>query len=128
MISGPAPVRTLRVTSGLILVAYLTTHFTNHALGLVSLAAAEAGRTWFVALWRNPAGTVVLYGALLTHASLALTSLYRRRSLRMAGWEATQLALGLSIPALLVYHVAGTRMAWSLFGVEDSYARVTLSL
>jgi adenylate cyclase len=111
-----------------VLITYLTLHLTNHALALVSLGAAEIGRHWFLALWRNAAGTVLLYSALLTHALLALTSLYRRRSLRMPAWEATQLVFGLSIPAMLIYHVTGTRLAWWLLGVEDTYARVTFSL
>ena len=70
----------------------------NHALGLVSLEALEAGRRVFLGLWRNPIGTPLLYGSFLIHAGLALRSLYRRRSLRMPGWEAAQLLLGLAIP------------------------------
>jgi len=56
-------VRRLRLTTGLILLTYLATHFLNHALGLVSLAAMEHGRQWFLLLWRNPLGTLALYGA-----------------------------------------------------------------
>ena len=101
------------------LVAYLTTHLGNHALGLVSLDAMEAGREWFLLLWRNPVGTVVLYGALAVHFGLALRSLYRRRHLRMPAWEATQLGLGLLIPPLLVSHIVGTRLSASWFDVTD---------
>src|SRR5262249_39746296 len=72
----------LRLASGLVLFTYLATHFANHALGLVSLAALEDGRVWFLLLWRNPLGTLALYGALLTHLALALGSLYRRRHFR----------------------------------------------
>jgi len=111
-----------------VLVAYLTTHLGNHALGLVSLDAMEAGREWFLLLWRNPVGTVVLYGALAVHFGLALRSLYRRRHLRMPAWEATQLGLGLLIPPLLVSHIVGTRLSASWFDVTDSYTRVVLAL
>jgi adenylate cyclase len=120
--------RRLRLTTGLILFAYLATHLLNHALGLVSLEAMEQGRRWFLALWRNPVGTAALYGALLTHFALALLSVYRRRHLRMPAWEATQLLLGLTIPALLVPHAVGTRGAHELAGTEDSYTLVLLSL
>jgi len=85
----------------MVLFAYLTTHLANHALGLVSFAALEAGREWFLLLWRNPLGTVALYGALASHLALALWSLYQRRRLRMSLWEAIQLLLGLAIPPLL---------------------------
>jgi adenylate cyclase len=97
------------------------THFLNPALGLVSVAAAEAGRWWFLALWRTPPATLLLYAALLTHPILGLLALYRRRTLRMPLGEATQLILGLTIPLLLAGHVVGTRLAHSLYGREDSY-------
>ena len=100
-------VRRLRICTGLVLLAYLTTHFANHALGLISLDRMDDGREWFLWLWRNPVGTTLLYGSLVIHASLAFTSLYRRRHLRMPAWEATQLVLGLLIPPLLVSHKIG---------------------
>ena len=52
------------------LLAYLTTHLTNHALGLVSLDAMEDGREWFLALWRNPLATAALYTSLVVHVLL----------------------------------------------------------
>lgn len=116
--------RRLRALSGVVLFAYVTTHLLNHALGLVSIAAMESGRAWFLVLWRNPLGTVLLYGALLTHVTLALVRLYGRRHLRMPAWEATQTALGLAIPVLLVPHIVGTRIAAVAFGVPDTYTRV----
>ena len=42
-------IRRIRLVSGLVLLTYLATHFINHALGLISLEAMEAGRTWFIA-------------------------------------------------------------------------------
>lgn len=121
-------VRRTRLTTGLILLTYLSTHLTNHALGLISLDAMGAGRVWFLALWRNPVGTTLLYGSLLTHFSLALWSLYQRRHLRIPLWEALQLTLGLSIPPLLSLHFVGTRMQHEWFGVEDSYSLLVLTL
>jgi adenylate cyclase len=123
-----SPTRRLRLSTGLILFAYVTTHFINHALGLVSLDAMEAGRYWFLGFWRSPIGSVLLYGSLLTHVGLAFWALYDRRTLRMPLWEAAQLALGLCIPPLLMGHVFGTRVTWELYGVEDAYSRLTLAL
>jgi adenylate cyclase len=114
----------LRLTTGLILFGYLVMHFTNHALGLWSLEAMEAGRRWFLALWRYPPVSAVLYLALLTHISLAFWSLYGRRTLRMPAWEAAQLLVGLTIPPLLAYHVVGTRLAHGWYGLNDSYTLV----
>jgi adenylate cyclase len=118
----------LRLGSGLVLFTYLTTHYANHALGLVSLQAMEEGRVWFLALWRNPIGSLALYGALLTHLALALRSLYRRRHFRMPAWEATQVLLGLAIPPLLAGHIVGTRVAYTWLEVGDPYSRVLLAL
>ncbi|MBX6323177.1 MAG: 2Fe-2S iron-sulfur cluster binding domain-containing protein [Rhodospirillaceae bacterium] len=119
--------RTVRLVTGLILFAYVTTHFLNHAAGLVSLEALETARHWFLALWRNPPGTVMLYGALGVHLSLAFWSIYRRRTLRMHLWEGAQLLLGLMVPPLMVLHVLGTRLAYELFDTNDSYTYVVLS-
>ena len=123
-----SPTRRLRLLTGLILFAYVTTHFINHALGLVSLDAMEAGRHWFLGFWRSSVGTVLLYGSLLVHIGLAFRALYERRTLRMPLWEAAQLALGLCVPPLLMGHVFGTRITWELYGVEDAYSRLSLSL
>lgn len=121
-------IRRTRLVSGLVLLTYLATHFINHALGLISLEAMEAGRTWFLALWRNPLGTTALYGSLTVHLSLAFYALYQRYHLRMPLWEALQLALGLTIPLFLTAHVVGTRVAHDWFDVNDSYAIIVLSL
>ena len=121
-------VRRTRLVTGLILLTYLSTHLLNHSLGLISLDAMEWGRRWFLLLWRNPLGTTALYGALLTHFSLALWALYQRRHLRLPFWEALQLLLGLTIPALLSIHVVGTRLVHEYFGVDDSYRLIVLTL
>ena len=126
--SGAAVVRQTRLWLGLVLFTYLATHFLNHALGLVSLDAMLAGREWFVLLWRSYPGTIGLYTALVVHLSLAYWSLYRRRTLRMPGWEALQVSLGLTIPVLLVWHVVGTRLAHEVAGTRDTYTLVVLSL
>jgi adenylate cyclase len=117
-------VRVVRLGAGLILLAYLATHLLNHALGIVSLAAMEAGRLWFLLLWRHPFATALLYAALVAHALLGLWALYRRRTLRMPAWEAVQLVLGLAIVPILTSHIVGNRLAHELYGIDDTYARV----
>jgi adenylate cyclase len=127
-LSPTAFIHRLRLGTGLALFAYATTHLLNHAAGIVSLAAMEAGREWFAALWFNPLGLAVLYGSLAIHLCLAFWSVYRRRSLRMPPWEAAQLLLGLAIPPLLAIHIIGTRGAYHLFGTDPSYAYELLVL
>lgn len=48
-----ALVRRLRLATGLIRFFFLSTHFLNHALGMISLAAMDLGRKWFLAFWRS---------------------------------------------------------------------------
>lgn len=119
-------VRRLRLASGLLLFTFVLTHFLNHALGLISLEMLEAGRLWFLALWRASPVTPLLYGALLLHLGLAFSALYRRRRLTMPAWEATQLLTGLAIPPLLILHLLGTRFAAEVLGTQDSYTYILL--
>ncbi len=121
-------IKRLRLGSGFVLFAYVALHFLNHALGLISLPAAESGRDVFLFIWRGWIGSVVLYGAFAIHIGLAFWSIYRRRTLRMHAWEWTQLVMGLAIPLLLVEHVVGTRLVHELFGTHDNYTYVTLVL
>ena len=118
----------LRLWSGYVLFAYVTTHLLNHSLGLISLRVIEAGRIWFVYAWQSLPGQALLYGALLVHFSLALWAIMRRRSLRLSAWEWTQLALGMSIIPLAAIHVVGTRLAQELYDVHTGYPWVLGSL
>ncbi len=125
---SPVFIRRLRLGAAFVLLTYLILHFINHALGIVSLDAMAAGRSWFLAWWRSAPGTLALYGAITVHGLLALWLLYQRRTLRMPLWETAQYALGLALPALLVVHVVSTRIAWWRFGVDDPYPRIVLAL
>ncbi len=118
----------IRLWSGYVLFFYVVTHLLNHALGLISLRVLEVGRVWFVFIWHNPLGQIVLYGALVAHFSLALWSLYRRRTLKLSRWEWAQWILGASIVPLGVMHVVGTRLAHELYDVQAGYPWVLGSM
>ncbi|HEX5768495.1 MAG TPA: adenylate/guanylate cyclase domain-containing protein, partial [Burkholderiales bacterium] len=116
--------RLLRLATGLVVAGFVVGHFLNHSLGVVSIEAMDRLRFVLASWWRSPVGTVLLYGSLLTHFLLALASLYRRSTLRMPLWEAAQLVVGLAIPPLLIGHIVGTRLAWTLLGHSVDYERV----
>jgi adenylate cyclase len=116
--------RLLRLATGLVVASFVVGHFLNHSLGVVSIEAMDRLRIVLALWWRSPVGSVLLYGSLLTHFLLALVSLYRRSTLRMPFWEAAQLVLGLLIPPLLIGHIVGTRLAWTLLGHSVDYERV----
>ena len=103
--------------------AYLLTHYTNHALGNISLSAMSAGLEYHVWLWHSTLGTLLLYTALAVHASLGLWALYERRHFRFRMSEAIQLIFGLSIPLLLAAHVVAERVGLELYGIERGYAQ-----
>jgi adenylate cyclase len=113
-----------RLATGLVLFFYVLTHNLNHALGLVSLDAMEAGRLVFLAFWRFKPIEAALLLAITLHLLIGLRALYRRKSLRMPRLEAAQLVLGLLIPPLIVLHVVGTVVSHDLYGTDDRYAYV----
>jgi adenylate cyclase len=118
--------RQIRLATGLVLYAYATLHFANHALGNISVGAMESGLAIQKLIWQSPPGAAILYLSLLTHMSLGFWALFARRHFRWTRLEATQLVLGLSIPFLLADHVIGTRVALSQFGLEKGYAQELL--
>lgn len=123
MISTVAKSR-VHIASGLVLAVFLASHFTNHALGIVSIGLMERGRAAFNVVWRSPPGTILLYGALLAHVVLAIEALWRRRSLRMPVSEALKIGFGLALPLLIGDHVIATRLEHALTGFVRGYPEV----
>lgn len=109
----------LRITTGLVLFAYAFFHFLNIGMGLIGPDWMEAMQHLRQLVTRHPVGSVLLYTALFLHAGLALTSLARRRSLRMPRSEALQVVLGLLIPLQLIAHIVQTRVAHEIYDVND---------
>ncbi len=96
--------RELRLGTGLVLFGYVALHLFNHALGLASVQTAQRGLRLAVALWQSWPGTVLLYGSAVIHVTLAVESIYARRTLRMAPLDAVRVAVGLGIPTLMIGH------------------------
>jgi adenylate cyclase len=107
--------RQVRLAAGLVLFTYVATHYLNHSIANISVAAAESGLVIQKLVWQSLPGAVILYAALVTHLGLGFWALYERRSFRFTRAEATQLVLGLCIPALIADHVLGTRVSLSLY-------------
>jgi adenylate cyclase len=114
-------IRRLRLASGLVMFAYVTTHFVNHSLGLISVQAMDAALEHIYQYWASPLGGLILYGAFSIHYCLALWALWLRRSLKMPAAEAVQLVLGFSIPFLLTEHVLKTRVSDTFYGSNYGY-------
>jgi adenylate cyclase len=111
----------LRSLTGLIMGLYVAMHLTNHSLGLISLQAQESARPWIMTAWQSWMGQIVLYGSLFVHAGLGLHSVTQRRHFRIPLWEKGQLALGLSMPYLLLVHIMNTRGTRFTTGIDINY-------
>ncbi|MBB5666290.1 adenylate cyclase [Rhizobium leguminosarum] len=121
-------IRRARLGSGLVIFIFVLLHLSNHAIGLISVSAADKAARLFMAIWRNPVGTTIFYSSVLIHIALVLRAIYMRRSLVMPKGEMAQIVLGLLIPLLLIDHVIGTRIAHELYGYIDDYETVVGSL
>lgn len=108
-------VRQVRLATGLVMFAYIFSHFFNHALGVISYDAMEAWLWYHVMVWRLSVINDFLYISAVIHFSLGLWALYQRRHFRYTGAELTQLLLGLSIPLWLADHLGAQRLTGALF-------------
>ncbi|MET0706047.1 MAG: adenylate/guanylate cyclase domain-containing protein [Tardiphaga sp.] len=116
--------RQVRLACGLVLFAYLLSHFLNHALGNISLDALGAGVEWHAWFWQLFPVAVVFYSSAAIHAGLGVWALYERRQFHRKAIEPLQLVLGLSIPALIVAHVVAVRLGQNLYQTQRGYEQV----
>jgi adenylate cyclase len=119
--------REWRLWAGVVLFVFVVTHLLNHAIGVFGVRSMEAVQAWRVWAWQSQLGTGLLYGAFVIHAALALKRLTLRRISRMPLEEVVQIALGLTIPYLLITHVVGTRL-YSVYGYSESYTDVLVRI
>ena len=121
-------VRQVRLASGLVLFAYLLSHFLNHALGNVSMGALASGVYFHTAFWQFLPIAILFYTACLVHTALGIWALYERRQFRWKAIEPLQLVLGLSVPALVIAHIIGVRLGQTLYGHEKLYPQVLFAV
>jgi adenylate cyclase len=116
-----------RLVSGLVLFAFVLCHFGSHIVLIASVPAAQHAFGVLMWFWLTGPGTLLLATALTVHVLNALWSIYIRRYLRMPAWEIAQISLGLAIPALIIIHIVGTKIADDFYGTDSSYASVLAS-
>ncbi|MFN5672082.1 adenylate/guanylate cyclase domain-containing protein, partial [Bradyrhizobium sp.] len=113
--------RQVRLVTGTIMFAYLISHFLNHALGNISTEALAIGVYYHTEFWRFLPVAIVFYSACLVHTALGIWALFERREFHWKAIEPLQLALGLSVPMLVIVHVVGVRLGQALYGHEKLY-------
>src|SRR5260370_7547748 len=99
-------IRRLRLFSGLVMLAYVTMHLLNHAVGLISLEAMENVLWYIFRFWTNRPAQLLLYSSFLVHYPLPLYTLWQRQPFRPRASELSQMLLLSPIPLLLSRHLA----------------------
>jgi adenylate cyclase len=122
---GSKTIRTVRLVSGLVLMAFVSCHLANLAIGLHSLAAMEDWLATLTAPWTRGKAFYLLAAAALVHASLGLYAIAARRSLTLSTTDVVQLVLGLATPPLLIAHAVAMYTAIRVTPeFEDSYGQI----
>lgn len=111
----------IRLYSGLVLMAFLTTHLLNHVGGIVSLQTMDQWRPYMSGLWGHFFLGSILIVAFTLHIGNALYSIYVRSTVKMQAWEAAQLGFGLAIPILLASHFAGAFIGQIVYDYDPTY-------
>src|SRR4030081_2271904 len=86
-------VRQIRLACGLVLFAYLLSHFINHALGNISMGALATGVRYHTAFWKSLPPAPVFYVAAAPHAGLGIWAFSQRRHFHGKAIEPIQLVL-----------------------------------
>lgn len=111
----------IRLYSGLILMAFVTTHLINHIGGIVSLQTMDDWRPYLSGVWGTFYLGTILIAAFILHIANALYSIYIRSTLKMQLWEALQLGFGLAIPVLLASHFTGAFIGQIAYQYDPTY-------
>jgi len=96
-----------RIVTGIVLLAFVTTHLLNLILGMYSVALIEQARPYLTGAWTGVFGSKFLGLMLMTHFFLALEAIYRRKTMRMSANDLVQFLAGLAIVPLLIPHIIG---------------------
>ncbi len=112
--------RSLRIITGLYLLAYVTSHLINLSLGLVSIEAMDAARPYLSGIWGNAITRPILTAALLVHYVIGLWSIYTRPRISGTPQDVVQALSGLTIIPLLAVHSVGVIMLQDA-GVDVDY-------
>lgn len=110
----------LRLSSGMVLLAFVLSHLANLALGLVSLDLVESWHPQFIDAWQSMAGRALLTLCAGVHSALGLYAIAMRRALAFSLSDASQWCLALAIPPLLASHILSLRVAGEIIPDFDT--------
>jgi adenylate cyclase len=119
--TAPIVQRSIRIWSGLFLLAFVTSHLINLSLGLISIETMDSARPYLSGFWSGPITGFLLSASLISHFVLGLWALYVRPTLRTNSQDIVQMLTGMIVVPLLATHAIGISMLADA-GVDFGYA------
>ena len=114
--------RKIRIFSGAVLFFYVLTHLLNHSVNIISIPAADyVKENYFHFLWKNPVGTVLLYGSFLIHIPLGFYDVGKRKSFKMSGKEWIQIIFPILGFFFVLFHIVGAFIFTRIFDGKLTY-------
>ena len=105
----------IRLVTGLVMMAYCFGHMINHSLGIISVESMDSFLEYFMAFWRAPGIYWLMPVSILLHAVAALFTFLHRRSMHgLTKAEIIQFILGLLLPILLFIHISHGRIFYDI--------------
>ncbi|MEP3847805.1 MAG: 2Fe-2S iron-sulfur cluster-binding protein [Paracoccaceae bacterium] len=96
--------RSLRITTGLVLLAFVTSHLLNASLGIISVKAMEAARPYLTEIWETKPVFLLLFLSLAAHFILGLISIYNRPTLRTNMQDLVQIVTAVCVVPMMATH------------------------
>ncbi|MEH6524081.1 2Fe-2S iron-sulfur cluster-binding protein [Sulfitobacter sp.] len=119
--TAPIVLRSIRIWSGLFLLAFVTSHLINLSLGLITIETMDRARPYLSGFWSGPITGFLLSASLISHFVLGLWALYVRPTLRTNTQDIVQMLTGMIVVPLLATHAIGISMLADA-GVDFGYA------
>ncbi|MEP6018310.1 MAG: 2Fe-2S iron-sulfur cluster-binding protein [Paracoccaceae bacterium] len=96
--------RSLRITTGLVLLAFVTCHLLNASFGIISVKAMEAARPYLTEIWEIKPIFLLLFLSLIAHFILGLIAIYNRPTLRTNMQDLVQIVTAVCIVPMMAVH------------------------
>ena len=113
--------RTLRIVTGLVLLAFVSTHLLNASFGLISVEAMDSTRPYLTGVWDIPPLGAILGLSLVAHFVLGLWSIFERPTLKTNAQDIVQVVTAVVVIPLMATHVIGIMMV-NQAGIDIDYA------
>ncbi|MEO9895296.1 MAG: 2Fe-2S iron-sulfur cluster-binding protein [Paracoccaceae bacterium] len=99
--------RSIRITSGLVLLAFVTSHLLNASFGIISIKAMEAAHPFLTEIWQSKLAFSLLFLSLIAHFILGLYAIYNRPTLRTNVQDLVQIVTAVLVLPLMAIHTIG---------------------